>query len=681
METSGSARRPWRAGSTARIFVAILAILVLGKGTVTGLLRLWGLRSAWTAAVDPALMTLLCTPLLIRFVLAPIRVALQERESAKEALLASGRAYKTVMDNLPQRVFVKDRHSRYIFCNANYARDLGIEPDEIAGKSDRDFYPDDLADKYRADDSRVVESGRMEEIDERYLEAGKERFVHTVKTPVRDERGVVTGVLGIFWDVTEQRRAEEAVRESEERYRVVFEGASEGILVADLGTRGFLYPNPAICRMLGYTEQELTAMSVSDIHPKDALEGVISEFEAQARGEKTLSADIPCLRKGGKTMYADISTTVVSLDGRACNVGFFTDVTDRRQAEEALRDSERQYRLLAENATDVIWTMDLDLRFTYVSPSVAQLLGYDPDDAVSLSLEDLLEPESLALAMETFSRELAAEGEQGSDPGKTHTIELQLMRKDGAKVWTESRIAFVRDQEGRPTGIQGVSRDITARKRAQEVLRESEERYRALFESAAEGILVADNDTRGFLYANPAACRMLGYSEEELTRMGVADLHPEDALEHAMSGFEALARGEKTLVANVHCLRKDGRRIYADISSALVSLEGRQCTVGFFTDVTRRKKAEEEMGRAKELAEEALAAAEAQRETAEMRLAEATESKRRLEVLTSDVVERERRMLELKREVNDLLSAAGKEPKYKAPQQVRAMLQERREAV
>ena len=136
--------------------------------------------------------------------------------------------------------------------------------------------------------------------------------------------------------VVRAAHGEEALRASEERYRMLFEGAAEGILVADIESKQFKYANPAICRMLGYTMEELTRLGVADIHPKKMIDSVVSDFEAQARNEMILASEIPCLRKDGSVLYASIATTPVVIDGRKCNVGFFMDVTDHRLAEEAL---------------------------------------------------------------------------------------------------------------------------------------------------------------------------------------------------------------------------------------------------------------------------------------------------------------------------------------------------------
>lgn len=131
--------------------------------------------------------------------------------SAREMLHASETRYRTLIENLPQKIFLKDKLSTYVICNRNYAADLAISPEGIKGKTDYDFYPPELAEKYRADDKRIMDSGRTEELEEKYVQDGREHIVNTVKTPLKDEQSEVTGILGIFWDVTEKRRLEQQV--------------------------------------------------------------------------------------------------------------------------------------------------------------------------------------------------------------------------------------------------------------------------------------------------------------------------------------------------------------------------------------------------------------------------------------------------------------------------------------
>jgi PAS domain S-box-containing protein len=142
-----------------------------------------------------------------------------KRKQAEEKLLKSESKYRTLFENLPQKIFLKDRRLVYISCNKNYASDLGIMPEEVAEKTDYDFFSREIADKYREDDKRIMETGETERLEEQYLLDGKETWVATIKTPVRDKSGAVTGLLGSFLDITERRRAEEKLQQYQQRLK------------------------------------------------------------------------------------------------------------------------------------------------------------------------------------------------------------------------------------------------------------------------------------------------------------------------------------------------------------------------------------------------------------------------------------------------------------------------------
>ncbi|NLD81249.1 MAG: PAS domain S-box protein, partial [Smithella sp.] len=194
--------------------------------------------------------------------------------------------------------------------------------------------------------------------------------------------------------------------------------------------------------------------------------------------------------------------------------------TERKRAEKLLRQSEEKYRLLADNISEHVWIMDLKLNLTYISPSVEKLYGYTPDEIKKLSMKTFFTAESYQKIIEAYSRELSlAIGNRPMPPSEgRHVIELEVNHKDGHKLWTENRVSFIRDENGNPTSILGETRDITERKRVQELLKKSEERYRTILEDIQEGYFEVDL-AGNFTFFNETLCRVSGYSREELMGM------------------------------------------------------------------------------------------------------------------------------------------------------------------
>ena len=176
--------------------------------------------------------------------------------------------------------------------------------------------------------------------------------------------------------------------------------------------------------------------------------------------------------------------------GALFRVGALTiakDITAKKRAEDTLRESEAHYRLLAENATDVIWTTDMDMRLTYISPSVTRLLGFTAEEAMARTMLQAFTPAAFEKAMKIFAEEMALENAGYGDPNRSRIVELELVRKDGSTVPVEGNFSFLRDPSGKAISILSIARDITERRRNEQALRESEEHYRSLFENMLDG--------------------------------------------------------------------------------------------------------------------------------------------------------------------------------------------------
>ena len=283
-------------------------------------------------------------------------------------------------------------------------------------------------------------------------------------------------VLLTIQDVTERKRVEEALKEYEELSRSILESATVGVYITQEGK--FQYVNPQYMEITGHSRDELLETYALDyVHPEDR-ELVRREATKQLKGESATPYEFRFMRKDGSTLWILERVSSIHHKGKRATLGIFMDVTERKRAEEALRDSERRYRLLAENATDVIWTADMDLHFTYVSPSVSNLLGYASEEAVSHSLDHLLTPHSAALASKSIAKGLARQGRRRQ--ATSLTMELEHRCKNGSTVWLEVNTSILRDAEGNPTGLMGVSRDITERKHAEQKVEAFQHRLRSL---------------------------------------------------------------------------------------------------------------------------------------------------------------------------------------------------------
>ena len=178
--------------------------------------------------------------------------------------------------------------------------------------------------------------------------------------------------------------------EAEHKYRAIIEASADGILMVDVETKMLKYPNPALCRMLGYTERELRTMTVADIHPKDALQNVLAEFERLAREGKGLAQDIPCLRKDGAIVYVDINATNATIDGRKCLVGVFRDITERKQAEEEAQRLKSLVGHALSAITDVFYVFDTSGKFLVWNETFARVTGYSDQELSSKQADGFL---------------------------------------------------------------------------------------------------------------------------------------------------------------------------------------------------------------------------------------------------------------------------------------------------
>ena len=399
------------------------------------------------------------------------------------------------------------------------------------------------------------------------------------------------GGLGIARDITERKRAEEALRESETRFRAIFENAAIGIALVDMHGHP-VESNPALQKMLGYDKLELADMAFTEYtHPDDAraswdlfielVEGKRDHYQMEKR----------FLRRDGRVVWGQLHVSLVrdqKGEFKYC-FGMVMDISERKRVEEDLGASEAKFRTLSDAAPAAIFVYQGN-KFRYVNPAAEVITGHSQYELLKKNFWDLAHPDVRDLIRE---RSLAR---QRGEPVPTR-YEFKIMTKAGEERWldfTDGKFEL----EGNPA-IAGMAFDVTERKRAQEALRESEARFRAIFENAAIGIALVDVHGHP-VESNPALQKMVGYNKFELADMAFTEYtHSDDARADWDLFIEVVEGKRDHYQMEKRFLRRDGQVVWGQLSVSLVRNqkgEFKYC-VGMAEDISERKRAEESVRR------------------------------------------------------------------------------------
>jgi two-component system, cell cycle sensor histidine kinase and response regulator CckA len=400
-----------------------------------------------------------------------------QRKISEEALRRSEEKYRIILDSMKEGLYEIDLKGTYTFVNKAAAGQLGYTPEELAGMSYKSITSPETGRHLYEIFHRIYETGEPEFLMD-YDVIRKDGSIRTHQSNaqlIRDSSGKPTGFRNLARDVTDRKRAEEAEKQSEEKYRNILETMEEGLFESDFNNK-YTFVNDAACRLMGYERDELIGMDAHRIHPPEMIDDILKIYRKMYKtGKPEFLLDYKVIRKDGSVrIHQANALTIRNSTGEI--VGFRTlarDVTERRRAEEALRQkeealrlSEEKYRMIAENVNDVIWTIDFNMNFTYISPSIFLVTGHMPEEIQNKPVKDIMTPESFALVGKLLTEELANEKNR-ADPNRSRTLELELVKKNGGTIWVEASATFTRDENFNAGEILGVARDISERKRAE----------------------------------------------------------------------------------------------------------------------------------------------------------------------------------------------------------------------
>jgi len=403
---------------------------------------------------------------------------------------------------------------------------------------------------------------------------------------IRDEAGIPIRLGAAITDISERKRAEQALRQSHDELRAIYDGMQDGLLIADVETKRFVRCNAAMCRMLGYSEQEIAGRSVMDIHPAEEMPKILEHFRKLIAGEESTAAGVPVLRKDGSLLYADISHHEILYNGRFCSVGFFHDITKSKVAEDALRDSEEKYKTLVETSPDAVIMTDLNGRIVFASRRTLEMYG-------AQHLDEMLGKDPRDFFASQDHAKLLANLRRTVDEGSTRSIEYSLLRKDGQGFAGEVSAAVIRDASGRPNGLVAILRDITERKQTQAALAASEQKYRQLVETTGTGYLILDARGR-VIDANPEYVRISGHSRlKEIQGRAVTEWTAPYDLQRNLGELEKCVDLGFVRQLEIDYLHTDGRTIPVEINATCLDTPDGRRIVVLCRDVSERRQSQD----------------------------------------------------------------------------------------
>ncbi len=526
------------------------------------------------------------------------------RKQAEAALVNSQQSYQKLVEQIPGVIYqdALDINASTRFISPQIKDLTGYEPAEWMADPDlwpKLLHPDDRAWVLAENQNHIV-SGEPFRSDYRLIARnGHIVWVRDEAIGIRDPSGQLLYDQGVFTDITERKLAEDALRESETTLQAVLQSTADGILAVGQDNE-VLYANERFAEiwripkdLLDKKDDSILLTHVLDqlSDPQIFIEKVQELYKSKKESFDTLNF------KDGR-VFERLSRPLLHGSKVRGRVWSFRDITARKKAEDQVRLSEEQYRMLAENMSDTVWLMDMSLVVTYASPSVTRLRGFSVDELNKIPLDRQMPPDSLHRALHLFSEILSPENLAQSEQPISWDIELEYYKKNGTRFWSENTFTLIRDPNGKPIAILGSGRDISERKAAKEALQNSEKYFRALIENNTDAVVLVD--PRGvILYESPAYARMMGsYSSHRLGKSAFEFVHSDDK--------SFLARILNDLVQNPGMIRqitfrnqhKDGS--WRWIEATATNMLGESAVQGLVInmhDITERRQAEEEIHR------------------------------------------------------------------------------------
>ena len=520
-----------------------------------------------------------------------MQAEITERKRTEENLRKSEERYRGILESIQEGYFETDLDGNYTFVNDANCRFLGYAKEELLRTNYRQHSDEKTAKELYAHYYKLYLTGKPIETLEvdAIRKDGTKTIYETSVSLIRDSEGKPIGFRGVSRDVTERKRAEEALRRSEERYRTVLEEMEEGYFETDLAGN-LTFVNDAGCRNLGYPREELIGMNNRMYADEENAKKVFQALSKLYRtGEPCRVFDYETTKKDGTKAISELSASLMR-DSEGKPIGFrgtSHHVTERKQMEEALREGEERYRTLLETMEEGYYEVDLTGNLTFINDSFSKM--HARENMLGMNNRQYMSKE-MARRVYEMCNGVYKTGQP------VRLVEWEIIKGNGGKAVVEASVYLIKNAKGERIGFRGIERDITDRKRAEEALRSSKEKYRNILESIQDGYFEVDL-AGNFTFINDVISRHLRYTRDELTGMNYRQYTDEENAKKLYQHYIGLYRtGQPIKPFEAGYVGKDGTKLLAEISVSLIrDSEGKPIGFrGISRDITERKQAEEE---------------------------------------------------------------------------------------
>jgi two-component system NtrC family sensor kinase len=525
-----------------------------------------------------------------------------QRKKVEEALRQSQERYRTMLEAMEDSYSEVDLGGHLTFVNNSLCRDLGYSREQVLGMSYKKFTSeDDIASVFQVY-NEVYRTGLPNKgfSWKTTRKDGTHGFAETSVSPIRNDKSEIIGFRSVGRDISERKKAEEELSKTQAKLSSAVQMAHLGPWEYNAINDMFLF-NDAFYEMFHTTAEKVGGYTMSSaeyanrfVHPEDAHLVAEEVRKALQANDPNFSSQVDhrIIYADGKVGYISVRFLIVKDEtGKTVRTyGVNQDITERKQAEEALRQSKERYQSMLEEMEDAYSEVDLGGHFTFVNNSLCRDLGYSREELLGMSYKAFVAEDDIASVFQVYN-----EVYRTGIPNKGFS--WKTIRKDGTNGIAESSVSPIRNHKGEIIGFRGVGRDVAERKKMEEKLRQSEENYRALFDSSVIGTIVLDAETVRVVMVNQAAAEIFGFNslEEILGVDPLAFIHSEDrerVLELAKKG---LGEQNSHQTHNLRGITKDGREIWISATGTRIMHEGRLAGLVCFTDITEQKRQNERL--------------------------------------------------------------------------------------